>query len=269
MQRHWKRGLALILAALALSTSAFAGNVTVRSSGWRLSEKDAFLQNGTTYVALRAFSEAMGAEEVRWESGAATVTANGWTLTAVPGEQYLTVNGRCFFVPGGVRLKDDRVWVPVRAAAAAFGAQVNWTPGTVTVLPGSGSAVPGAEFYDGEDLYWLSRIISAESRGESLSGQIAVGNVVLNRVESSDFPDSVKEVVFDRRDGVTQFEPVSNGSIYDEPTERSVIAAKLALEGANTGGEALYFFAPALSAGSWIVKNRTYSHTIGCHRFYT
>ncbi len=269
MQRHWKRGLALILAALALSTSVFAGNVTVQSGSWRLSGKDAFLQNGTTYVALRAFSEAMGAEKVRWEGGAAMVSANGWTLTAVPGEQYLMVNGRCFFVPDGVQLKDDRIWVPVRAAAAAFGAQVNWTPGTVTVLPGSGSALSGADYYDQEDLYWLSRIISAESRGESLSGQIAVGNVVLNRVKSPDFPDSVKAVVFDQRDGITQFEPVSNGSVYDKPTERSVIAAKLALEEANTGGDALYFFAPALSAGSWIVKNRTYSHTIGCHRFYT
>ena len=48
----------------------------------------------------------------------------------------------------------------------------------------------------------------------------------------------------------------------------SVIAAKLALEGANTAGECLYFYAPALSAGSWINGNRTYSHTIGCHRFY-
>lgn len=49
------------------------------------------------------------------------------------------------------------------------------------------------------DLYWLSRIISAESRGESLKGQIAVGNVVLNRVEEDDFPDTIPAVIFDRK----------------------------------------------------------------------
>ena len=61
---------------------------------------------------------------------------------------------------------------------------------------------------------------------------------------------------------------MSNGTIYLEPTASSVLAAKLALEGADVVGESLYFYAPALSAGSWIVKNCTYYATIGCHRFY-
>ena len=84
---------------------------------------------------------------------------------------------------------------------------------------------------------------------------------------SGQFPDTVKEVVFDRKYGV-QFEPVSNGTIYDQPIDSAVLAAKLCLEGANTAGKSLYFFAPALSAGSWIRSSRTYCTTIGCHRFY-
>ena len=103
--------------------------------------------------------------------------------------------------------------------------------------------------------------------GESLEGQIAVGNVVLNRVRSTEFPESVQAVVFDRKDGV-QFEPVSNGSVYDEPTARSVLAAKAALAGTDIVGDCLYFYAPALSQGTWIKNNRTYYTTIGCHRFY-
>ena len=87
--------------------------------------------------------------------------------------------------------------------------------------------------YSEEDLYWLARIISAESRGEPLEGQIAVGNVVLNRVDSDNYPDTIKEVIFDRNHGV-QFEPVENGTVYDDPTPTSVLAAKLALEGAWT-----------------------------------
>ena len=125
---------------------------------------------------------------------------------------------------------------------------------------------PGAA-HNAMDYYWLSRIIHAESGGEVLEGQIAVGNVVLNRVASGDFPDSVPEVIFDDEHGV-QFEPVANGTVRSEPTELSREAARRALSGENTAGDALYFFAPALSQGSWIDSSRTYRQTIGCHRFY-
>lgn len=117
------------------------------------------------------------------------------------------------------------------------------------------------------DLYWLSRIISAESRGEDMTGQIAVGNVVLNRVKSAEFPNTIPSVIFDRKHDV-QFTPVSNGTVYLPPTAQSIQAAKRALNGENTAGKALYFYAPALSQGTWINANRTYLKTIGCHRFY-
>lgn len=128
-------------------------------------------------------------------------------------------------------------------------------------------AQPASASYPAEDLYWLSRIISAESRGEPLLGQIAVGNVILNRVESSQYPDTVEGVVFDTKYGV-QFQPVSNGTIYDAPASSSLVAAKLCLEGTDVVGESLYFFSPALSAGRWIVSNATYYTTIGGHQFY-
>ena len=98
-------------------------------------------------------------------------------------------------------------------------------------------------------------------------GQIAVGNVVLNRVRHENYPDNIKEVVFDDLYGI-QFEPVENGTVYDEPAPSSVLAAKMALEGASVVGESLYFFAPDLSPGTWIVENGIYHSTIGCHRFY-
>ena len=94
-----------------------------------------------------------------------------------------------------------------------------------------------------------------------------MGNVVLNRVESPDFPDTIPGVIFDRVDGV-QFEPVKNGTVYDTPTAQSVEAARRALDGETVIGDALYFYAPALSQGVWINANRTYAQTIGCHRFY-
>ena len=94
-----------------------------------------------------------------------------------------------------------------------------------------------------------------------------MGNVVLNRVSSQDFPDSIPGVIFDDENGV-QFEPVANGTVTNEPTELSLEAARRALSGENTVGDALYFFAPALSQGSWIDSSRTFRQTICCHRFY-
>ncbi len=133
------------------------------------------------------------------------------------------------------------------------------------LIPGEGK--PERPPYTEEDLYWMSRIISAESRGEPLLGKLAVGTVVLNRVASGEFPDTVREVIFDRKWGV-QFTPVANGTVYDEPTQESVLAAKLVLDGARVAGDSLYFIAPELTDNHWTMENRTYVTTIGCHWFY-
>ena len=114
------------------------------------------------------------------------------------------------------------------------------------------------------NLSWLSRIIYAESGNQPLAGKIAVGNVVLNRVNSPAFPNSVYAVVFQQ----SQFTPVMNGTIYSTPNAESVIAAKLCLEGANTAGNSLYFLAPALAGNLWTMEERTYVTTIGTHWFY-
>jgi len=275
MTRHLPR-LAAVLCALALiaglgsSTSAAREPVTVRVAGSTLRcDVAPFLENGTTYVPLSAFARAMGTCTVTWDGSAARVSATGLELTAQPGEQWVEANGRCLYVPGRVRLVEGRTMVPAAVLARIYGAQVEWDgrTSTVTVSAQGRTLTPGESYYSADDLYWLSRIISAESRGEPLEGQIAVGNVVLNRVKSAQYPNTIREVVFDEQYGV-QFEPVSNGTVYLEPTASSVRAAKLCLEGANVVGECLYFFAPALSAGSWIVNNCTYYTTIGCHRFY-
>ena len=271
MKKIGKKAVAAA-AALVLSIglglfAQTASAVTVSSSRWQLKSGDTMLYHGTTYVSLRAFSEAMGASQVLWEDGAAQVYANGWTLWAKPGEQYLTANGRYYYIPNEVLLRNGRTMVPVRAIAAAYGAKVDWKPGRVTITEGSGSSVPGHAYYDTDSVYWLSRIISAESRGEPMEGQIAVGNVVLNRVASETFPDTIPTVVFDRKYAV-QFEPVSNGTVYDTPAASSVEAAHRVLNGEKTVEGALYFYAPALSPGTWIVSNRTYLTTIGCHRFF-
>lgn len=175
----------------------------------------------------------------------------------------MLADGYLYDMSSETQMHAGSTYVPLRSLADLLGAQVEFVDWNTPIAVQSGDHAP----YTEEDLYWLSRIISAESKGESLLGQIAVGNVILNRVASDKFPDTVKAVVFDRKDAV-QFEPVSNGTIYDAPTDQSVLAARLALNGANAAGPCLYFFNPALSEGLWIRRNCAYFGSIGCHAFY-
>jgi N-acetylmuramoyl-L-alanine amidase len=121
--------------------------------------------------------------------------------------------------------------------------------------------------YDYEDLYWLSRIISAEAKGESFTGQIGVGTVVLNRVRSKEFPSTVKGVVFDQKYG-TQFTPVANGTIYQTPTDSAVVAAKMCLDGYTLSDSVLYFLNPRIATSSWIQNHRKYAFRVGNDDFY-
>ena len=254
----------VLAAALVLPVSASSLYVNGREL-WQQSA--ARVVNDTTYVSLRAAAGWLAPEaRVSWDGTAARVEGEGLSLSAVPGQPYLNVNDRVFYVPDGVRAENGSVLVPIRTLARAMGGRVEWSPEKgVTVTPGSGR--PGSTPYTEEELNWLSRIISAESRGEPLLGKLAVGTVVMNRVASEEFPDSIYGVIFDREWGV-QFTPTANGTVYLEPTEESVLAAKMVLEGARAAGDSLYFLAPDLTDNHWIMKNREYVTTIGCHWFY-
>lgn len=261
--------LALLLTA-ALALPASAETIKVSGSGRDLwQEVKAQTLNDTTYVSLRSMSQILSpGAEVSWSDEAYTayVKGNGFTLAATPGNCYLTVNDRALYIRDRVLLENGSVLVPIRVLAEALGGSVDWSRESgVTLTVGSGR--PSAAPYTADELYWMSRIISAESQGEPLLGKLAVGNVILNRVASSEFPNTIYGVIFDRQWGV-QFTPVANGTIYNAPTEESVLAAKLCLEGADAAGDSLYFLAPELATNFWIMETRDYVTTIGCHWFY-
>jgi N-acetylmuramoyl-L-alanine amidase len=112
------------------------------------------------------------------------------------------------------------------------------------------------------DIHLLARLITAEARGQPYAGQVAVGAVVMNRVRSESFPDSVRAAIYQPG----QFEPVSNGHINTEPTETALKAARAAAAGEDPSGGALYFFAPAKTSNAFL-WNRPHKVTIGDHRF--
>lgn len=108
----------------------------------------------------------------------------------------------------------------------------------------------------------LVRVIHAEAGGESLKGQVAVAAVLLNRIRSGKFPKSISANVF--RGG--EFESVSNGYIWSEPTSSAYQAAKLALQGWDPTYGALYFYNPAKTYTSWIWSRPIHTR-IGNHNF--
>ena len=123
---------------------------------------------------------------------------------------------------------------------------------------GSGSSGGG----NSGDVDLLARLISAESRGEPYEGQVAVGAVVLNRVNHASFPNSISEVIY--QSGA--FSCLYDGQ-FDQPVaESSYRAARDALNGWDPSNGAIYYFNPATATSSWI-WSRPAIVTIGKHMF--
>jgi N-acetylmuramoyl-L-alanine amidase len=226
----------------------------------------AILIDGSTYVPLRAFSNALGAYDVGWGNRTATISGNGLYAEASIGSNYVIANDRYLYSPNPVRLINDSTMVPVRPLVAAFDGEVEWEGSTrsVYVTTGSGAITSGSSFYNSDDVYWLSRIIQAEAGNESMTGKIAVGNVIMNRVASPLCPNNIYDVIFDFSNGI-QFTPAYTGSIYCTPSYDSIVAAKIALEGYSVVGDSLFF---ASTTDCWAAYNRPYVTTIGNHYFY-
>ncbi len=226
------------------------------------------LVDGVTYVKIREFAEGLGAK-VSWnsETGQASVTSKGLDLTVGCSDGYFKANGYYLWFKGESFVEGERIYVPLRAIGSAFGFDTHWNSNRFTAelsQSGNSSFKPS---YTADDLYWLSRIISAEAEGESFEGKLAVGTVVLNRVRNSEFPNSIYGVIFDRKNGI-QFTPVANGEIYKQPDSDSVAAAKACLEGNTLRDDILFFMNASLAESYWISSTRRYVTTIGNHDFY-
>lgn len=102
------------------------------------------------------------------------------------------------------------------------------------------------------DLRLMAQLIEAESGNQPFEGKLAVGTVVMNRIQSDKFPDTIKEVVFQKG----QFQVVDNGTIYNTPSEDSMKAAKEIMDGKRVlASNVLYFYNPKItSLGNWIRK---------------
>lgn len=231
------------------------------------------IENGHVLAPLRAVANALGCDEVFWEDELKKVTLkkNDVSIEISAGENTAYVDGEVVKLDTAAKIVNDRIMIPIRFVGENFDADILWNEKTYTVeIKKNGHEVEDKyinKSYTEEDLHWLARIVHAESRGESSEGKTGVANVVINRVKSDDFPNTVYEVIFDTKYGV-QFTPVANGTVYNEAGKASYEAAKKALRGENTVGDSLYFCNPVISTNFWIMNNRTFYKTIGGHDFY-
>ncbi|MBQ7831034.1 MAG: spore cortex-lytic enzyme [Clostridia bacterium] len=120
----------------------------------------------------------------------------------------------------------------------------------------------GANGFSSSDVYLLARTIYAEGRGEPYTGQVAIGAVVLNRVRSPQFPNTISGVVYQKH----AFTAVSDGQINLTPNETAMKAARDAISGWDPTGGAIYYYNPAIATSAWIFDRQTVT-VIGKHVF--
>ena len=133
---------------------------------------------------------------------------------------------------------------------------------TLLYLGLGNSTTASAGGFSSSDVYLLAKVIAAEARGEGYTGQVAVGAVVLNRVDSSSFPDTVAGVVYQK--GAFSAVTDSNWSVSPDASSRK--AAQDAINGWDPSGGALYYYNPAKTSNRWI-RTRPVITTIGEHVF--
>ena len=133
-------------------------------------------------------------------------------------------------------------------------------PKTLAAL-GLGGSQGGGKF-SSSDINLLARVISAEARGESYTGQVAVGGVILNRIEHPSFPNTLAGVIY--QPGA--FSCLNDGQFNQPVAESAQRAAQDAINGWDPSGGAIYYYNPAKSTNQWIFS-RPVITVIGKHRF--
>lgn len=116
--------------------------------------------------------------------------------------------------------------------------------------------------YSSSDYDLLARIISAEARGEEYLGQVAVGAVILNRIEHPSFPDTLSGVIY--QNGA--FSCLYDGQFYEPIADTAYSAARDAINGLDPSGGAIYYYNPSTATNKWIFGREVIT-TIGKHRF--
>jgi N-acetylmuramoyl-L-alanine amidase len=275
----------LLLATMPLTTiaaeekSIAAENVTIKLDGKdvRLTEA-ARVMDGRLYLPVAQLSKMFGAQ-VDWDQNNEETTINteyGDRIVLGNGVPVVYFNGKRYVMDVFPFLVEGRMYIPVRYAAELMHAKLSWNEEEQTawlesvplavvteqfVIPSilSHEAEPFAE----ADKLLLAKIMQVEVGDESYESQLAVANVILNRVKDSRFPKTIRDVIYSGK----QFPPAHNGLLdRSVPKANALRAAKDALNGRNNVEDAIYFYNPKVSKGKFWSSLKVID-TVGSHRF--
>lgn len=163
--------------------------------------------------------------------------------------------------------------VGAKTKTKLYNATKNWKPTAATTGTSSGGTSSSSSSsnkvsnasnkgFTENDLNLMANAVYGESRGEPYEGQVAVAAVILNRVKSTSFPNTVSGVIFQPR----AFTAVADGQIYLTPNEKAKQAVQAAIDGWDPTNGCLYYFNPETATSPWI-WTRTQVKTIGKHIF--
>lgn len=239
-------------------------DVTVQTICWVGKEEPMFNKIPKFACAIAVILLTAGLSGQPTEAGETTAG-----MYAAESEQVLS-NQICYTVQPGDTLSEIAARFEVPLVKLIRSNNLNSSlihPDEVLVIPDSTGSVPvllSRGEISREDLLLLARAIHAEARGESFTGQVAVGAVILNRMISSQFPNSIREVVMQNNNNLYQFSPVADGTINLPPNETAINAAIQALGGYDPTRGALFFYNPDIAKDKWIfnlpVKTRIGNH---------
>ena len=211
----------------------------------------------TAFTAIYLFTDTF---TVHSEAQAATVYKQGSTGTVVKTIQTKLKNWG--YYTGTV---DGIFGAKTKAAVVAFqkknGLTADGVVGSKTAAA-MGISLAGTSSTTSGDSYLLARLIYAEARGEPYTGQVAVGAVVLNRVKSSSFPNTISGVIYQ----AGAFDVVSDGQINLTPNSTATRAAQDAMNGWDPTYGCLFYYNPKTATSAWM-KAKTIHLTIGNHVF--
>ncbi len=172
-----------------------------------------------------------------------------WTYTVQRGDTLYSIARKTGVPLNTIRLNNGLRWNPLRL-------------GQRLTIPSTGAAASAVPTRTSGDANLLAHLIQAEAGAEPYVGKVAVGGVVLNRIQNTRFPKTLAGVIYQPH----AFESVSNGIINNNPGSEAQKAARDAISGWDPSGGAIYFFNPAKTNNPWIWARRIINR-IGKHVF--
>ena len=237
--------LLIFISSISFSQEVFV-SVQINEDYLETSKPNILIKD-KTYIIAKDFINAIN-EEIIWDGKKRDVIINfeNDKLVFNVDTKKVLLNKKILSSDIKPIIREDRTYIPLRYISEFFGFKVKWEQNSYNVVLEKENLKINKEFineshYTKKDIKWLSKIVDVESDYASMPMKLAIANVVLNRVKSSRFPDSIKDVIF-QVDVHVQFPPAHKEGFKNiNPSLKSIIAAKNALEGKNNISKCLFF----------------------------